>query len=130
MSAAQNPLPEALGCDVSPLVSLGDVNDDGVPDLSLGADGLLWNGGVFTISGKTGELLYSVPVPKGACYFGASSARVADANGDGVSDLLVGSNALRAHVRKAKVYLVSGRDGRVLSGFGRDELTHDSRAPK
>ena len=54
-----------------PLFHRGDVNDDGVPDVSIGADGLgMSTGGVFTLSGATGELLYSVPVPEGADYFG------------------------------------------------------------
>lgn len=116
----------------SGVVSLGDVNEDGVPDVSIGADGLgLSNtGGVFTFSGKDAELLYSVAVPDGADYFGAWLTRVADRDGDGVSELLVGTTAGRGRMRNPRVYVVSGREGRVLSSFGREDLVLVPPGPK
>ena len=109
----------------SSLVSLEDVDGDGVPDLAMGADGLsLSHGGLFTFSGASGKLLYSVPVPELADYFGASITRVPDRDVDGVSELLVGTTAGRGLTRDPRVYLISGRAGEFLGSYCRADLVY------
>jgi hypothetical protein len=106
------------------VAGIGDVNDDGVPDIAVGASGVkegtLTNcGRVYLFSGADGTLLRTIPAPfpdKGI-RFGFSVAAVGDLDADGAGDLLVGAPRVRTplHGRTGAAYLISGRDGHSLA---------------
>ncbi len=107
------------------VASLGDVNGDGVPDLAVGMvyfASVSSFGRVYAFSGATNTQLWVVDEPGGRQYpsFGLKTAAVADLNGDGRRDLLVGAPYHDADpdpgtfVLTGRAYLVSGATGGVL----------------
>jgi hypothetical protein len=79
-----------------------DVNDDGVPDLLVGAPGVevfecspcpAARGRAYVFSGATRELLFTLDSPNGEHQgaFGRSVANAGDTNGDGRPEVLVGA---------------------------------------
>lgn len=96
---------------------LPDVDGDGVADVAIGmpgddADGASSDEGSVSIhSGKTGALLRKIFGPGDGSRFGATIATVADADGDGRTDLLVGapyrSNVSHAETGAAFVHSTS-----------------------
>lgn len=135
-----NPFPQAdaaFGCAVA---GAGDVNQDGVPDLIIGAFGqgekgsardlvgwqeLLGVGGArnlsqdagsgqgFVFSGKDGQLLYALlpPQPQAGAAFGWSVTSMADVTQDGINELVVGAPAQDGGGR---VFVFNGRSGSLL----------------
>lgn len=76
------------------LAGLGDVSGDGVPDIAVGAPTRINNkiGQVFAFSGANGSVLWIANEPPQAlASFGSSLTSVADHNGDGKRDLIVGA---------------------------------------
>ena len=78
------------------LAQVGDVNDDGFPDVAMGAteDFLPFVSGpgyVKVISGADGSLLHQLVGPVAAGEFGYSVAGIGDVNGDDHDDLIVGA---------------------------------------
>jgi hypothetical protein len=99
---------------------LGDVDDDGVPDV-YASD---WNHGgkgpstgrVYVHSGATGEQLLVIDGHVAGEGFGTSSSECGDVNGDGHADLVVGAWQNAEGGRSAgKCYLHSGADGSLLA---------------
>ncbi|RMI03720.1 MAG: hypothetical protein D6681_09425 [Calditrichaeota bacterium] len=105
---------------------VGDLDQDGLPDFVVGSPhGLHLSdlGAVYTFSGKTGDLIFSVFAKERGDGFGSTVAPAGDMDGDGVSDFWVG--APRATIQNTSflgsVALVSGATGQVvrtLSGAG------------
>ena len=103
----------------SALASLGDVNDDGIPDLAVGVplqdlageDGCD-SGQVEVLSGADGRHLRTLraPSPQSYAYFGSALARLGDVNDDGIADLAVGV----LYQDDGQVEVFSGADGRHL----------------
>ncbi len=81
--------------------SLGDLNEDGVPDLAVGSDGENFAGAVhvlFMNSDGTVKSSQTITRDEGGGpnispydYFGCSITSLGDLNGDGVTDLAVGA---------------------------------------
>jgi hypothetical protein len=88
--------------------AVGDVNGDGVGDLTVGAE--VPNGPVKVFDGATGNLVRSFDAFPG--FDGTVSVGTADINGDRFADVLVGANGVNGAV---KAY--SGQDGALLSSF-------------
>lgn len=107
----------------------GDLDLDGVPDYIVtapggnssdgsvppGDAGLAFPGHVFIYSGATGEELHFLSAEGESDRFGFDAAAVADLDGDGVRELLIGAPGHDATAPDAgRVYVFSGKEGRVL----------------
>ncbi|MFN0122745.1 MAG: FG-GAP-like repeat-containing protein [Blastocatellia bacterium] len=98
---------------------VGDVNGDKVPDIyasdfSNAAKGPA-TGRVYVHSGADGRRLHTLTGENAGDGFGIGSADVGDVNKDGCDDLLIGAwQYAGAAPSGGRVYLYSGRDGRLL----------------
>lgn len=97
----------------------GDVNQDGIPDVILGAPGSTYGsdiGAAFVYSGATGALLYQFDGDTVQGQMGAAVAGVGDVDGDTVDDLLVGAyrNNSGDLWDAGSVFLYSGATGNLL----------------
>lgn len=78
------------------LSRMGDLDQDGVPDILIGAPGasparLPQAGSVFVHSGKTGKLLRRFDGQQALDAFGIAVAGGYDFNGDGIPDIVIGA---------------------------------------
>lgn len=98
--------------------ALGDLTNDGVPDLLIGAPAQNGTGRAFIFSGVDGTLLASLlpPSPTGRDAFGWSVAGTGDLNNDGTPDLLVGApyTTVNGNSVQGRVYAFSGQDQSLL----------------
>ena len=101
---------------------LGDVDGDGVSDIyasdwSNAAHGLS-TGRIYVHSGRTGARLLVLTGENAGDGFGTSAAVSGDVDGDAGADLIIGAWQYGgAAVSGGRVYLYSGRDGRLLRRF-------------
>ncbi|HXG20398.1 MAG TPA: integrin alpha [Methylomirabilota bacterium] len=113
------PMPyAAFGFAVS---GAGDVNNDGTPDLLIGAFGYggtgdLGYGGsgrAFVFSGKDGKVLHTLqaPQPQIGAGFGWSVSSLGDQTGDGVPDLLIGAFGQDG---EGKAFVFDGFTGKLV----------------
>jgi FG-GAP repeat len=114
-----NPIAEENARAGSSVVSLGDVNSDGVPDVLVGApgqdigeeeDGLTDVGVAYVYSGANGALIRTLNHPDQAvnARFGTAVASAGDISGDGVSDALIGAPG------RGEVFVFSGKTGALI----------------
>ncbi len=102
------------------VASAGDLDGDGIPEFLVGAprsspSGITGTGEAFVFSGATGALVHSFfPGGQDANRFGSAVAGVADSDGDGVRDLLIGEPSSLTH---GGAFLFSGASGRFLHFF-------------
>jgi hypothetical protein len=93
----------------------GDVNQDGIADLIVGAPG---EQRAYVFSGRDASLLFELVSPNQAPEeFGQSVAGAGDVNRDGVPDLLVGDRGDDPGPSPndaGRAYVFSGRDGMIL----------------
>jgi hypothetical protein len=101
------------------VAGLGDVNNDGVPDLLVGvpkkdnAGGLLDVGATYIFSGADGTLIRSLDPPsqgglEAGGRFGAATANAGDVDKDGVSDVLIGAPG------QGRTFVFSGATGALI----------------
>jgi len=114
------------------IAAIGDVDGDGAPDFAVGAPGAsphgLQNAGsAFVYSGTTGELLYRLDGAASFGEFAASLAGGGDVNGDGISDLMIGSPGAspNGRVGAGSAFAFSGVAGELLFRWD-GEATGDS----
>lgn len=99
--------------------ALGDVNEDGVPDVVVGAP-LADTGGTDTgyvevLSGSDGALLYAIAGTTPNLRFGNRVAGISDLNMDGTPDIIVGiGQGGYVGTNRGALYALSGTDGSVL----------------
>jgi hypothetical protein len=105
------------------VAGMADVNNDGTPDLLVGAleqdvAGTAGQGQAFVFSGINGSLLYTVttPTPEASANFGYAVTGTGDVNGDGIPDLLVGAPDRDVGVAddQGQAFVFSGADGSLL----------------
>jgi hypothetical protein len=103
-------------------LAVGDVNNDGLEDVAVGAGyedvgGNVNQGRAYVFSGLDGSLLYTLdtPNPQADVYFGNKLA-VGDVNDDGYGDVAVGAEEedVGGNVDQGRVYVFSGLDGSLL----------------
>lgn len=87
----------AIGVHFGSLITIGDVNDDGAPDVVIGAPGAAVGGQnaageAFVFLGPDFVRILSLvdPMPAAGARFGAAAA-VADIDGDSIADIVVGA---------------------------------------
>lgn len=101
------------------VAGIGDVTNDGVPDLLVGvpkkdgSGGLVDVGIVYIFSGAEGTLIRSLKPPSQGGLepgerFGAAVANAGDTDEDGVSDVLIGAPG------GSRAFVFSGRTGALL----------------
>lgn len=98
------------------VASAGDINADGLQDLMIGsptadANGMNRAGLVEIYSGADGALLRRLVGENVMHYFGYEVAQIADLNGDGAPEHLIGS------WRSGLIHLYSGLDGVLIHRF-------------
>lgn len=98
------------------VVSLGDLDGDGVADVVIGSPGATARlgkdtGSVSAFSGKDGQRLFRLDGKDRIGKFGNALAKIGDMNGDGLPDLLIGAPNVgvgtKAAVGKVFLYLTS-----------------------
>lgn len=107
------------------VASAGDVNNDGISDIIIGA---AWNdagglnaGRAYVFSGSNGDTLFVFTGEAAWNHFGGQFASAGDVNNDGYSDLIVGASSNNITVNDTgRVYVFSGLDGDTLFIFRRE----------
>ena len=109
--------------------AIGDINNDGISDIVVGApgedtddnDALDDNQGrVYIMSGVDGSPLLTIesPNPEQNGLFGSTVKGVQDINNDGIPDFLVGAPEENKDAEyPGRAYLFSGEDGALLHAF-------------
>jgi hypothetical protein len=108
-----HPVPQQGAAFACAAAAAGDINQDGIPDLLLGAFGQNRSGQAFVLSGKQGQLLrtLSPPHPQPGAGFGWSVTNLGDLTNDGIPELVVGAPGQDGNGR---TFVFNGRDGSVV----------------
>jgi hypothetical protein len=100
------------------LANAGDQNGDGIDDLYVGAPNANSSrGGVFVISGSDGSTLREITTTASLSGFGSTVVAMGDIDGDGKSDLAVGSPGFRITGGNpaGRVQLIRSSDGAIAA---------------
>lgn len=114
------PFDTGIGCS---LAAPGDLDRDGVPDFAMGEyDPGLYEGAVIARSGRTGAQIWRVEgnfQEDDVHHLGYRIAALGDLDGDGASDLAVGSMEGPDGGARGVALVLSGRTGQRLFQFRR-----------
>ncbi|RMH31477.1 MAG: hypothetical protein D6692_00390, partial [Planctomycetota bacterium] len=108
---------DGFGVSAAPI---NDINDDGLPDLLIGAahpgaDPVSMTGRAFVYSGADGDLLYTLVNPSSTHRFGESVTTLGDIDADGHGDFAIAAPGINQEV--GKVFIYSGSTGAVLGSL-------------
>jgi hypothetical protein len=119
---------DGIGFGVA-LANLGDVDQDGIPDLAVGTSPEITNsaaqGAVTIHSGASGAVLLQIRGDRAGVWFGAAIAPADDIDGDGCQDVLIGGNLggapglVRVHSSRTGLPCVVLEDDSDSLDFGR-----------
>jgi hypothetical protein len=116
--------PESTGhyWNGSNISTLNDIDNDGVNEIVLGAIGSsdIGGGRVLVFSGATGSLIKTIFPPTVVVSFGYSVSGTGDIDGDGYSDIAVGSPYVDlgvSMVNAGRIYLYNGQDGALINAL-------------
>jgi hypothetical protein len=105
------------------VAGVGDLNNDGIDDIVIGANGedaadISAAGRVYVFSGATDDTLFTLnsPFPEIGGNFGSSLSNAGDVNNDGKNDIIVGAQGEDAFgIRDAgRAYVFNGANGDTL----------------
>jgi hypothetical protein len=106
------------------VATLGDVNGDSVNDFVIGAKGhdavgLTNSGAAYVYSGASGNLLHQFYGASNSLFFGFSVSGAGDVNGDGLKDVIIGTNGVDAsgYPLAGTAYVYSVSNGVLLHQF-------------
>jgi hypothetical protein len=129
VTTLENPTARPYGYFGMAIALAGDLNNDRVPELIVGApfQGLrpeVSTGQAIVIDGADQTSLLVLDLPRSACTdqaeFGISATTVGDVDGDGVPDMVIGSPARFENelgpCNPDQAFVMSGHDGRQLLG--------------
>jgi hypothetical protein len=105
----------------SAVVSAGDMDGDGLPEIAIGSPGTRHGTGTVHVhSGADASILYTFHGDLPYDRFGAALAGASDVDGDGVSDLAVGAHQPAGRA-PGYARVLSGADASILYTFGGEE---------
>lgn len=136
--AIDTPDPQTAGRWGERTAMAGDIDGDGVNDFFAASPFYSSStttdnnrGRVYLISGKTRQVLYRIdsPQPQDAAAFGFYISAFGDANGDGKTDVAVGTDAqtVGANSRQGKAWVFSGANGDLLYALDNPDPQADGR---
>ena len=98
------------------VASLGDLTNDGIPDIAVGAFAQENIGYVYLFNGNDGKPLRTIAPPAGSLAFGWSLSAAGDVNKDGIPDLVVGApyTTVGQNTVQGQAYVFSGKDDALL----------------
>ncbi|MBC8405555.1 MAG: FG-GAP repeat protein [Planctomycetes bacterium] len=103
------------------VTGMGDLNGDGFDDFAIGSWGkhtpTAFAGMVQIHSGFDGNVIQTINGTVDHGYFGESISFIADADGDGLNDLLIGATGEGSIGREGVAYLYSGGSGALLQSW-------------
>jgi hypothetical protein len=108
-----HPFPQKAAAFACSVASAGDVNQDGRPDLLIGAFGQNQSGKAYVFSGTDGAYLLTLEPPQSqpGAGFGWSVAGIGDVTGDGIPELVAGAYNQDG---EGRAFVYSGRDGTLV----------------
>ncbi len=99
----------------SAISSISDIDGDGFQDILVGESG---SNKAYIYSSKTGDLLRQYVGDAGAIYFGGSVSSISDVDGDGLDDVLIGSQySSMGGDYTGSVYLYSSGSGELIRRY-------------
>ncbi len=110
----------------SSIAAVPDANADGITDVAIGVEngnvaGSI-NGRVALVSGADGSLIRNIPGQNTFASFGDSVAGLADLDGDGAGEVLVGEPFLDSNgVVVGAAHVISGATGQTIYSLTGDE---------
>jgi hypothetical protein len=98
------------------VASLGDLTNDGISDIAVGAFAQENIGYVYLFNGSDGKHLRTIAPPAGSLAFGWSLSAAGDTNKDGIPDIVVGApyTTVGQNTVQGQAYVFSGKDDALL----------------